>query len=550
MKNDELAPLEFDSLPPLDFNDNQSKPTIEKQNIIGQIFNVPGAAIRSTIQGKGYIQGALNPSEVDSFQDIFIKKAQFTTDPYMNAILGMPASAAGFALDTITNPADMATFLIPGSAPFKSTVKAIEGTKTGQFISKSVNKILTTDITPIKWIRDFWGNTKKVERVAREAKSLVLKNSKNEILSIKKAGLYKKRISSLLDKKYTEALTREEDNLKLALDMAQQKHVGKVSSEALNVSSSIRKDLPKLYKMKSEEYGNGLNNLLKNNPVNASKVEVIPSLEESLMNHGILGINESGQVFVQRSAVTKAESLILNEYVRLRGLPDDATINLGELIQSQILVKPKYNKVWGSSEHLQSEVSESLSSIIAEKSPEVAAYRKAYAPFLEWKKESNRVFRPFDGRYQNRKGKEILSKYADINKSLNKDESRLINELQGYIGKDYTKDLKSLRRTGKYISSRKSGIEGASKARGEEILRISQQRKSMIDNEIQSHIDEVLAIKDLSIDDINIETRKILDRIRARRILVGSAAAATAGASLYKYIKNRIAYQTFGLTAE
>ena len=36
----------------------------EHQKVLGQIFNVPGAAIRSDIQGTGFARGAINPSKV------------------------------------------------------------------------------------------------------------------------------------------------------------------------------------------------------------------------------------------------------------------------------------------------------------------------------------------------------------------------------------------------------------------------------------------------------------------------------------------------------
>ena len=547
---DDLKDLTFDDLKELDFSsiDTPSKPQIENQNVLGQTFNVPGAAIRSFIQGKGYVEGALNPSKVKKFQDIFIEKAQFTTSPVMNAVLGMPASAAGLALDIATNPADVATILIPMSAPAKAVGKAISSTKVGQKVGAVGNKIFNSDITPIKWVRDFWGNTKKAENVAREAKSAVIKESASKISSVKQEGLRKGKISSAINKKYVDAVNREEDGLKLALENAEKKYTGKISSDSLKKSSEIRKDLPKLYKQKSQEYGEGLNKLLTGKPIQVSKAEVVPTLEEALMNHGILNIDESGRVVIQRSGATRAESTILNEYIKLRNSPDEAMVNVGELLQSQSLIKPDYNKVWSSSEHLQSEVSEGISSIVAQKSPEVAAYRKAYAPFLEWKKAANKEFRPFAGKFENKKGAQILSKYADINKRLTQDESSLITELEGYIGKDYTNNLKSLRKVGREISSRKETIGSISKARGEEITRIANQRKAMIDNEIQSHIDEIMSARDLSIEDIDIETRKVLENIRNRRILVGATAAATAGPSLIRYIKNRLSYQVFGIT--
>lgn len=551
MTPDKLPPLEFeDELAPLDFNNEKSKPMIEDQNIFGQTFNVPGAAIRSALQGKGYVQGALNPSKVKKFQDIFIEKAQSTTSPAMNAVLGMPASAAGFTLDAITSPDTLLTALVPAGAASKSLIKSVGSTKAGSKVIDIGKKIFTSDITPIQWVKDFWGNKKKVESLAKEAKKVIQAETMAKKSIVEESAAAKKKISSTLDMKYNQAADREEIALENALNKANEKYQGKVSQESLKVSSEIRKDLPEIYKQKSQEYGSGLNELLSKTKVEATKSEVIPVVEESLMNHGILNIDDAGRVVVQRTGATKAESQVLNEYIRLKNLPDDATINVGELIQSQSLIKPKYGKVWNSSDHLQSEVSEGLSSIIAQKSPEVAAYRKAYAPFLEWKKAVNKEFRPFAGKFENKKGSQILSKYADVNKRLTKDESNLIAELQNYAGKDYTDNLKSLRKTGREIGSRKESIGTISKARGQEINNIANQRKEMIDREIQSRLDEIDADKVLSLQDIDNETKRVLERIKNRRIFVGTAAAITSGAALFKYTRNRIAYQVFGITNE
>lgn len=48
----------------------EKSPGVEYQNITGQMFNVPGAAITSGLMGRGYIEGALNPSQVPTGADI------------------------------------------------------------------------------------------------------------------------------------------------------------------------------------------------------------------------------------------------------------------------------------------------------------------------------------------------------------------------------------------------------------------------------------------------------------------------------------------------
>lgn len=95
----------------------EKSPEMEKQNLMGQIFNVPGAAIRSAIQGKGFVQGAVNPSSVPTFQDTALNSyyGKLPNFPGKTA-LGMGVSALGMAGDVLTNPADMALALA-GKAP-------------------------------------------------------------------------------------------------------------------------------------------------------------------------------------------------------------------------------------------------------------------------------------------------------------------------------------------------------------------------------------------------------------------------------------------------
>jgi len=117
-----------------------------ERNIAGNIFERPAAAIRSAIQGKGYVQGAVNPTNVPTFQDMAIKSAQTSTNPVINAVAGMPASAVGLAADIITSPADVLTNVIPFTKPAQAVGKAIASTKAGQVVGKAIN-------TPINLIK-------------------------------------------------------------------------------------------------------------------------------------------------------------------------------------------------------------------------------------------------------------------------------------------------------------------------------------------------------------------------------------------------------------
>jgi hypothetical protein len=112
-----------------------------ERNIIGNIFERPGAAIRSAIQGKGYGAGALNPTNVPMFQDqmlnAYYKKAGVNP---LSLAGGSLVSAGGLAADVLTNPADVLA-MIAGKAPgVKAITKAIGETAPAQAFSRFLNK--------------------------------------------------------------------------------------------------------------------------------------------------------------------------------------------------------------------------------------------------------------------------------------------------------------------------------------------------------------------------------------------------------------------------
>lgn len=542
----ELKELVFDDLQELKFEDESKQ--IEEQNLIGSTFNVPGAAIRSALQGKGYTEGALRPSSVRKFQDIAIEKAQFTTNPVINFALGMPASTVGMAADILTSPIDVATAGATSLKPVQALGTSLAGTKVG----KAIGGAITSKITPMKWVKDAFSGIRKAKAAGETSKEAILSKSAEQIGMVRSEGSRLKGVVSTLSRKQKEAVSSEIDGLSKALESAEKKYSGKIADVAFTKSSEVRKELPSLFKRKSEEYGVGLQKVLNENPVVATKAEVIPLIEESLMNHGILTLDDAGKIKISRTGATRAESEILKEYMRLKdyNVADTARINIGELLQSQSIIKPKYGKAWSPSEHLQSEVAEGISSLVAQKSPAVAEYRKAYAPFLEWKKAAIKEFQPFSGKFSNKKGTQVLSKYADISKRLSQDEIRLMSELEKQTGKDFTSQLKSLRGLGKDIKERKENIKITAGIKGKEVDDAVIAKKSAIDNLIASRIESIKNREYIDINSINDETRDIIDGLKRRRLIIGGIAAATAGSAFLKYIKNRLTYGLFGITVE
>lgn len=120
-----------------------------QRTITGDIFERPGAAIRgglvSAVEGdgfkKGYVEGAKTPEKIPSFQDTALKSYYNKVGTGIpQQIGGLGVSAVGMAADIATNPADVATMLVPGLPGAKSVGKAIAATKPAQAVTRFVTK--------------------------------------------------------------------------------------------------------------------------------------------------------------------------------------------------------------------------------------------------------------------------------------------------------------------------------------------------------------------------------------------------------------------------
>lgn len=119
------------------------------QSMMGNIFNRPGAAMRSMLRGQGYAQGAINPAAVPTFQeqstDAFNRwmanKASRLPEPLRGpaTLAGVPAaniaSIAGMAADVATNPADILATIVGGKVA-TALGKTTAGKALGRFFTR------------------------------------------------------------------------------------------------------------------------------------------------------------------------------------------------------------------------------------------------------------------------------------------------------------------------------------------------------------------------------------------------------------------------------
>jgi len=164
----------------------------EEKGVVGKTFEavstVPSAAIRSTIMGRGYTEGAVSPEEVPTFQDtaldLYYNRADASSQnaiadevlnmqsPFgfsMKELGGFVASTAGLGLDIATNPFDM-LLMFAGKTPAGGG-KTIGGkalaTKPGQalvnFMNKPVDEMMRTALKKIPGTKTLKNITKPTD---------------------------------------------------------------------------------------------------------------------------------------------------------------------------------------------------------------------------------------------------------------------------------------------------------------------------------------------------------------------------------------------------
>lgn len=143
-----------------------------ERNIMGNIFERPGAAIRSALMGKGYAEGAVNPGQVPTFQQTALDAYYKGTPDFPGkTLVGNIPSALGMAGDIATQPANIIPAVLGMSPTVQGISKSVGMTKPAQALSKFLNRERgVADITKHfpKIMTDNW-----VVNKAKNVKSIV-----------------------------------------------------------------------------------------------------------------------------------------------------------------------------------------------------------------------------------------------------------------------------------------------------------------------------------------------------------------------------------------
>jgi hypothetical protein len=426
----------------------------------------------------------------------------------------------------------------------KDSVDVLKFVGLGKLASLKFGKKFSK-MRPVQWFLDTFRGPKRARlKLSKESGDIRIKTAK-EIKGVRRQKVLKKRILSKEESFKLKNIENESNDLAKALDSANKKYSRSIQDESFLKSKEIRKELPKLYKKKSIEYGEARKTILEGSKVNATPAEVLPAMEESLVNHGLMKPSEKGLVPL-REPITIAERMIVAEYGKLKSMNPDAVIDLVQLDSMRQSIKPNFGKPWSPSEHLQAEVSEGISGVIAVKSPEFARFRKAFGPFLEWKKAMNNQFKPFAGKFSNKFGASNIAKYADHRKTIDTDTTALISQLERVSGKDFTSKAKGIRKLGKEIDVRKRSLKDFKNQKRDIIKQDVKAKKEQIDDLIAGKIEEIGAKKDTGIADLQAATDELIAEFGKRRIILGVGAGAIAGGSIVNYVLHKLSFGVLG----
>jgi hypothetical protein len=188
----------------------EQKP-VQDANFLQKTFDVPSAAIRGALQGRGYSESAANFKDVPKFQDIALDKfydTKFAKDhPYMAGAVGMVPSAAGYIADTLTNPVEAAITLaapIAGKYAGKASSALFGGKSAGRKVAERSLKALEEvgkkfDAEYTGRLGDGFKQSFNLKNVARNPQAKKIADAFNEAIDIPELGRKGSQFSKIYD---------------------------------------------------------------------------------------------------------------------------------------------------------------------------------------------------------------------------------------------------------------------------------------------------------------------------------------------------------------
>ncbi len=369
-----------------------------ERSALGEVFERPGAAIRSGIQEKikggsfieGYKKGVAVPEEVPTFQDQALDK-YYSNGEITPARMagGMAVSAGGLVADIATNPADLLLAIIGKTPMGKGTTLAgkLGKTKGVHALGRFGTKQRHIPIPGKGIVQSFKAGkkaTKELISLSDKIDDIRRITSSTKTTTRAKVNALKTKIR--LEK---ELLTK-----RLNIDIAE--NSGKLSQQT-------QAGLKRMFKENSKVYGSKIddivNNLSKKQQDKINRLEVGRVIRSSIDESTEAFITE-GQGFRALEAMekkygvprTETGQFAKGEVVSLKEVLADLR-NVKKVIKGSGRLAPDDIPV----EILRKNIGKFLQEDVGIK--ELAELNKAYVPVMDMTKAANKTFAPYGGEF-------------------------------------------------------------------------------------------------------------------------------------------------------
>ena len=470
-----------------------------ERTLLGDIFERPGAAIRSKMMGKGYVAGALRPEEVPTFQETGLEKyyGEGEEAPSPAKVAGgFGVSAAGLAADIATDPATAMLVLFGLSPGGKEIMGKVGATKGVQALKRFGMK----QRHPLPGAK---GRLVQQEiKVLQKQFGLEPTKHKPAYLKTKLSELKREKgivIKSQSDKVKAQAIKTIDD-----LKIEQKAFDNKLLKESTDFAKFMKDAGPKWVKKGTEKYGQLLddisNSIGKETRLTAeSVVNYLDDLTRSIEGRGLQGrilndlnalkgrytaeyptnIIKFGELKTQMSSIYRQMSPQLKNGVGMTS--DDAMIGM---------VKSKWMDFIGT---VMPETEKAKFLVLQGK----------YRQFAEAKRAMGQAFHPYSGEYDMNKGINSALQFAEQRKSegLNNLMKTLESGIDDYIPGVQDIKLKSqvLRELGKKKLTVKETIAATQKAKLATVDKLNKEKTAYVDEIFswQKKADDLLSQKSL-----------------------------------------------------
>ena len=352
------------------------------------------------------------------------------------------------------------------------------------------------------WFAEPWQNTSKISKFKTSGMQDIENVASSELGKVAKTGSMRKQVvNKLYGSEPESSLMSEKSYLQKGIEKASDK-------EALK----LQEDLPKLYGRKSDEFGEGLNKLVGDEPVPVEVSKIQPQLEKSLLEHGILKFDESGAISPARAPIGPKETKIFNMYRNFKqGLMEnpDITVDASDLIKSQSAMKVPWGKKFSGEDMLMSRVRSNVSSVLEDKIKGLKEYRSSHAPFLKGKYQSIKELNPFSNEYSTGKATGFLERYAKNEPGkFDPDEKRLVAFLEKELGSEINPTAKVFGNRLQQSASKQQSIKTKLSEELGRVDRTIEDAKSAISSRKSTSIKDLEDIVDEMIRKNNLEKWK------------------------------------------